>query len=97
MLRLASVISAVLLVGVPALIIYLRVTRTSLPAGRQLVLEQRIQTNARENYELLTRFARFTDRQLTEDAMAGGALSFLSEERRLQAQELVDEFYRQQR
>ena len=90
MLRAASLAVILFSVVTPITVLLIRNWRRSLPP------ETHIQNNARANYVLLARFARFADRLLTEDAMVNSTLTLLSEERRQEAQELVDEFYRQQ-
>lgn len=99
MLRLASVALVLgLVLGVPVAVALIhRWRQTPMISRRAMAMDETIQLHARENYDLLQRFVRFTDQQLTEDRMVGSTLAFLSEERREQAQELVNEFYRRQK
>lgn len=91
-MRAASLVFIVLLVCVPVIVLYVR-------SGREprRVAVPREHVDNSNNYDLLRRFARFADQLLTEDRMVSGSLTFLSDERRREAQELVDEFYRQQK
>lgn len=94
MIRALAAIVALALVATPFAIAYVLSERRRHQAvdRREIVLEQEIQQNARDNYRLLERTTRLLQRVLDADAV----LPSVSKELRDELRQAVAEFHEQQ-